>query len=160
RRRAAAIYELVRAPFIEQPLPGRLGWLSPQALLKLGRIDAGRTLWKALAHDFPDTRLRQLFGRYATYNGSSPFRAPATLPVIIHVELAYGIFAVEGGIYRLAEALAERARALGVEIATATEVVEVLAEERGSGACAVGVRLGGGASERADLVVANCEASY
>src|SRR5262249_6702843 len=52
RRRAAAIYELVRAPFIEQPLPGRLGWLSPQALLKLGRIDAGRTLWKALAHDF------------------------------------------------------------------------------------------------------------
>ena len=27
----------------------------------------------------PDPRLQQLFGRYATYCGSSPFAAPATL---------------------------------------------------------------------------------
>ena len=42
--------------------------------------------WKALMRRFGDPRLRQLFGRYATYCGSSPWQAPATLMLIAHVE--------------------------------------------------------------------------
>jgi 1-hydroxycarotenoid 3,4-desaturase len=44
------------------------------------------TLWSALGEHFSDPRLRQLFGRYATYVGSSPLQAPATLMLIAHVE--------------------------------------------------------------------------
>ena len=44
------------------------------------------TLWSALGEYFRDQRLRQLFGRYATYCGSSPFAAPATLMLVAHVE--------------------------------------------------------------------------
>ena len=119
------------------------------------RIDGLRTMWKALEEFFPDPRLRQLFGRYATYNGSSPFHAPATLSVIAHVENAYGIFACEGGIYRLAEALARRADELGVVVRQNAAVESIVVE----GERARGVRLGG-ETLRADLIVANCDALH
>ena len=35
-----------------------------------------QAMWKALGRHFHDPRLQQLFGRYATYCGSSPFVAP------------------------------------------------------------------------------------
>jgi 1-hydroxycarotenoid 3,4-desaturase len=55
-----------------------------------------RDLWRGLARHFHDPRLQQLFGRYATYCGSSPFEAPATLMLVAQVEMD-GVWAVEGG---------------------------------------------------------------
>src|SRR6185369_15256404 len=112
-----------------------------------------RTLWKALHDYFPDPRLQQLFGRYATYNGSNPFLAPATLAVIAHVENAFGIFGCKGGIVRLGEALERCARELGVELRTSTPVVGFRVHR---GDRVVGVELESGALD-ADLVVANCD---
>jgi 1-hydroxycarotenoid 3,4-desaturase len=152
RRHAARIFEIVRGPFMERPIPPVWEMMSPRALLQMTQIDAFRTLWKALESFFPDPRLRQLFGRYATYNGSSPFHAPATLAVIAHVENAWGVFACEGGIYRLAEALGDQARALGVEIQTGAEVEALVLR----GSRVVGVRAGG-EPQLADVVVANCD---
>jgi 1-hydroxycarotenoid 3,4-desaturase len=142
---------------MERPVPSVLELMSPRALLQLTQIDGMRTLWRAIESTFRDPRLQQLFGRYATYNGSSPFHAPATLAVIAHVENAYGIFACKGGIYRLAEALAELARELGVELATGQEIEEIACEPAFGEERAIGVRLPGGALERADVVVANCD---
>ena len=65
------------------------------------RISPFATLWDALGKYFHDPRLRQLFGRYATYCGSSPFAAPATLMLVAHVEQD-GVWLVEGGMHRLA----------------------------------------------------------
>jgi phytoene desaturase len=118
------------------------------------RIDALRTLWTALEGFFTDPRLRQLFARYATYNGSSPYHAPATLAVIAHVENDGGAFSVRGGIARLAEALSARARELGVTIVTSADVDGVLVEDGRT----TGVRLGA-ATERGELVVANCDSA-
>ena len=66
------------------------------------------TLWQALGSHFKDPRLRQLFARYATYCGSSPFMAPATLMLVAHAERE-GVFYVEGGMRRLADALVKLA---------------------------------------------------
>ena len=152
RRHAAKIYEIVRGPFMEQAVPSLFDMLSPRALWQMTQIDGMRTLWRALEEFFADARLRQLFGRYATYNGSSPFHAPATLAVIAHVENAYGIFAVDGGIVRLAEALERRARALGVDIECNADVTRIEIE-RGR---AIGVRVGGHV-EHGDSIIANCD---
>ena len=73
------------------------------------------TLWKALGEHFRDPRLRQLFGRYATYSGSSPFQAPATLMLIAHVE-QQGVWLVEGGMVRLAQAMSALATSLGATV--------------------------------------------
>lgn len=125
-----AIARLVEEPFLRSARPTvaslalgakRLGPMS------LARIDAHRTMWKAIGSFFADARLRALFGRYATYVGSSPFEAPATLNLVAHYERE-GVAVVEGGLSRLAKALADLARSLGVEIRTGCAVRDILAE--------------------------------
>jgi 1-hydroxycarotenoid 3,4-desaturase len=73
------------------------------------------TLWSALGDYFHDPRLRQLFGRYATYVGASPLRAPATLMLIAHVEQD-GVWIVEGGMRRVADALQQLAERHGARL--------------------------------------------
>jgi len=107
-------------------------------------------LWRALGGFFSDERLRQLFARYATYVGSSPLSTPATLMLIAHVELE-GVWLVDGGMHRLAAAMADLGRELGIDLHLNTHVSEVLV--KGGKAC--GVRLEDGTSLPADVVVFN-----
>jgi len=72
-------------------------------MLELMRINPFETLWSAVSRHFKDPRLRQLYGRYATYCGSSPFEAVATLMLIAHVEQD-GVWSVEGGMHAVARA--------------------------------------------------------
>jgi 1-hydroxycarotenoid 3,4-desaturase len=118
------------------------------------RIDGLRTLWAALGDFFHTPHLRQLFGRYATYVGSSPLEAPGTLAVIAGVELA-GVFCVEGGIRRLVAEVAALAARVGVEVATDAEVAEVRVD-RGR---AVGLTLNGGARVEVDAVILAADAA-
>ncbi|MCY1009607.1 FAD-dependent oxidoreductase [Nannocystis pusilla] len=101
-RHTEAIYQKVHGPFIRtaQPtLASLVGSLGLRGLPGALGLDFHRTMWKALGDFFQDPRLRQLFGRYATYYGSSPFEAPATLNLIAHVEQA-GVWAPAGGCRR------------------------------------------------------------
>jgi 1-hydroxycarotenoid 3,4-desaturase len=82
------------------------------------------SLWQTVGQYFSDPRLRQLFGRYATYCGSSPFGAPATLMLVAHVEQA-GVWYVEGGMHRLVEQLTALAQRCGVAVRCATEIREI-----------------------------------
>jgi len=93
-------------------------------LADLWNIKPFVTLWQAVSQYFTDPRLRQLFGRYATYCGSSPFGAPATLMLVAHVEQA-GVWYVEGGMHRLVEQLAALAARCGVTLRCATEIREI-----------------------------------
>jgi 1-hydroxycarotenoid 3,4-desaturase len=70
-------------------------------------------MWRSLGRQFKDERLQQLFARYATYCGSSPWEAPATLMLIAQVELD-GVWSVQGGIHTLAKNLETLARKRGV----------------------------------------------
>jgi 1-hydroxycarotenoid 3,4-desaturase len=103
------------------------------------QINPFETLWKALGKYFKDERLQQLFGRYATYCGASPFKAPATLMMVADVE-AQGVWRVAGGMGQLAHALEAAARKLGVhfrydcaaaKIETARSVIEAVIDEHG-----------------------------
>lgn len=125
---AACIYRTLERPFLRAPRPSVLrltrevGW---RRLADLWRIRPFTSLWRALAGHFRDPRLRQLFGRYATYCGSSPFESPATLMLVAHVE-QQGVWFVEGGMYRLALALERLARERGVEFRYGCAVRELM----------------------------------
>ena len=90
----------------------------------MARINPFETMWKGLGRHFRDPRLQQLFGRYATYCGSSPFLAPATLMLVAHVEQA-GVWTVKGGMHELALALAALARRKGVTFRYGEAVTEI-----------------------------------
>ena len=112
------------------------------------------TLSRALEDHFADPRLRQLFGRYATYCGSSPFLAPATLMLVAHVERE-GVWIVEGGMARLAEALGELARARGAELRFRQRVARIFVEN----GRAAGVETDEGERIAADAVIWNGDAA-
>ena len=79
---------------------------------------------------FSDPHLVQLFDRYATYNGSDPYQAPATLNVIPHLEHSIGAFFPEGGMYSIATSLVDLAKRLGVQFRFETPAQRIL-HERG-----------------------------
>ena len=80
----------------------------------LGAMAPHMTLAKQLAKDFSEPRLAQLFGRYATYVGGSPFASPALLSLIWQAE-ASGVWQVEGGMFELATVLKTLSEAAGAE---------------------------------------------
>jgi 1-hydroxycarotenoid 3,4-desaturase len=155
--RARRIYEALERPFIraERPTPFSLvASAGPFGLMGLWGVSPFATMWKALGEHFRDPRLRQLFGRYATYTGSSPYLAPATLMLIAHVEQA-GVWTVEGGMHRVARALEGVAAAHGARFRYGAHVAEILVE-RGR---AAGVRLADGERIAGDAVVLNADAA-
>lgn len=152
---ARHIWETLADSFVQRPLTNPLGLTWRLGLKRLADLQATRpyeTLWSVLRGHFRDPRLVQLFGRYATYCGCSPFRAPATLMLITHVE-AMGVWQVDGGLNAIAEALAALARRHGARIRTGARAAAIeTARGRASG-----VRLEGGEQLPADAVLANCD---
>jgi len=153
--RARAMYETLDRTFLRAARPNPLTLVGRTGLSGLSRlwgVSPFAVLWDELSVHFRDPRLRQLFGRYATYCGANPFTAPATLMLIAHVEQR-GVWAVEGGMQALAATLAGLAELAGAKIHYGAEVTEILVD----GGRAAGVRLAGGECVEADAVVANAD---
>ncbi len=89
--------------------------LDPATLKPLLRINPLRTMHTENARKFRSPHVIQLFDRYATYNGSSPYMASSMLNVIAHLEHNIGAFFPERGMYSIAETLFKKAQDLGVE---------------------------------------------
>lgn len=156
-RNARQIFETLDSTFIRAPRPSPLGLSLRVGLrrpLRLWGIQPFHTLWALLGRYFHDPRLRQLFGRYATYCGSSPFAATATLALVAHVEQS-GVWLVQGGMQRLAAALADLAARRGARLRYSTEVARILVE----GGRAAGVELADGERLPAEAVVLNADAA-
>ncbi len=157
KKEAAAIYDVLKSTFLTAPKPNpvqlslRVGLHRIDRLLRIRPFD---TLWSALSRHFSDDRLRQLFGRYATYCGASPFLAPATLMLIAMVEMD-GVWSVKGGMQNLARALADVLRMQGGTIGYGRHVEDVVVRSGRTH----GVRLNGGERIEADAVVFNGDAA-
>lgn len=127
-KRSRQVYQSLEKAYVRgsRPTPWslmhRVGW---RGLPGLARISPFTTLWHELGGHFKTYRMRQLFGRYSTYCGSSPYLAPATLMLIAHVEQD-GLWLVEGGMHRLAKLLAGLITQAGGSILYNTKVLEVL----------------------------------
>lgn len=130
---SAAVFNTLKDTYIAAPCPtptqlaSRVGFLNAPKLLALKPL---QTLWRSLETYFPDARLRQLFGRYATYVGSSPFLAPATLMLIAHVEQE-GVWFVKDGIHQLAAAMAKVAQAQGASLRLQSDIDTIATDRSG-----------------------------
>lgn len=112
-----------------------------------------QTMDAAIRRRVHSPHLRQLLGRFATYVGASPYRAPATLSVIAHVELTSGVWYPHGGVYAIAAALQRLACELGVAIHCSTPVTRI----ETAGGAVTGLRLGDGRTVAARTVLANVD---
>lgn len=150
---ARQVYDTLEGPVIRSarpnliPLMARLG---PTGLGVLTRLGPLRSLWHSMQQQFTDQRLRQLFARYATYCGSSPWQAPATLMLIAQVEMN-GVWSVRGGMTALSGMLARLAQARGASLRYRTRCTRIV-QRQGR---VTGVLLDTGEYLPADAVVFN-----
>jgi 1-hydroxycarotenoid 3,4-desaturase len=154
---AAQTYATLERPFLRGTRTSPLGLTARIGLTRLGDMASIRpfaSLWRVLGRHFHDPRLRQLFGRYATYSGSSPFLAPATLMLIAHVERT-GVWAVEGGMHAVALALQRLAERHGARFhfGAGCKCIEM------SNGAVSGVVLDTGEAIAATRIIANCDPS-
>jgi phytoene desaturase len=151
------IWEVAERTFFAGPMD------NPVALLKrmqspkdLATIDALRTLNDAARATFDSPELQQWANRYATYSGSSPVPASATLACIPHIEAEYGCWYPMGGLGALRAALVRVAIEQGVTIKTACDVAQITTQ----GQVVTGVKLADGTTTAADIVIANVDAEH
>lgn len=151
------IWEISERTFFAGPMGSPLALLRRmRSPLDLVRIDPVRTLARSAERTLRDPRMVQWAGRYATYSGSSPYRAPATLGCIAHVEHAYGCWYPVGGLGALRDAFTRVAARVGVETRCRTEVTAIST----TGDRVDGVLVADGSSIPADIVVANADATH
>ncbi|MDG4646947.1 phytoene desaturase family protein [Roseibacterium sp. SDUM158017] len=151
-KKAWRLFEAFDAPVMQEAEP-KLSSLTAHVLKEPSLIAAmapGLSMARSLRMEFSDPRLRQLFGRYATYVGGSPYLSPAILGLIFHSE-ASGVWRVEGGMHMLARALHKLALARGVTFRFGAEARRIETQDERCTA----VHLTDGTRLAADIVLFN-----
>ena len=157
-QRAARMYELGAPVFLNNDLHRLAGFNTPsgrRAAMRLAELDFMRSMHGANMRDFCDRRLVSIFDRYATYNGSDPYKAPATLNMIAHLENNLGASFPLRGMYSIADGLFRLARRYGVEFRLGTRVESVVRSKRKvEGICSAN------GFEHYDIVVCDADVAY
>lgn len=152
------IWDAAAPNFVQGPAPtwaamAALALRRPRALLA---VDPLSSMTAGIDRHVADPHLRMLLRRYATYNGSDPRKAPATLNCIAHVELSLGGYGVEGGIRALVQALVTAIEERGGVIECGVTAERVVVED----GIAAGVAVAGGGIRRGRAVVVNADVGW
>lgn len=151
-RDAERIHHALDRSFLHATRP-RTGFdLIARAGLQLPRLRPTQTFAAAVASRLHDPRLRQLFGQFSTEHGTPADRAPAAALLLAHMRLADS-WTIEGGMYRLATALAALAVRTGATLRFDTPALEIVV----TAGRATGIRLENNETLGADAVVMNGE---
>jgi phytoene desaturase len=103
-----------------------IGDAGRKSLKALHRLDALTSMHNRNQKTFGKSNLTQLFDRYATYNGSDPYRAPATLNMIAHLEHNTGAFFPKKGMHEVVLSLVKLAKEVGIEFKLNEPVLELI----------------------------------
>jgi phytoene desaturase len=148
-------YELTESLFLKKSLHKLSTYLSKdtvRAVVRAHRLGLMNTLHDENTRAFSDERMVQLMNRYATYNGSSPYRTPGIMSMIPHLEQHYGTFFPKGGMISITNALYDRAQELGVQFHFNQGVEEILVSDDK----AMGIRMGD-RTVQCDVVLSNMD---
>lgn len=154
------LLEISEAMFLRSPLSQwrKGGFVSAlKNLMKLGRMDVLRSMHKANASYVQDPRLVQLLDRFATYNGSNPYKAPAALNCIAWVEHGRPVYGLRQGIAAIPQAIERRARELGTRFHYGAKVASLVPPKRQGALFHIGFQ--DGSRIRARKVVSNIDVS-
>ena len=150
-------YRLAGEIFLKKPLKKIstwLGWDVMKALSWFHGYDLFKTLDKTNSNHFSSPEIIQLFNRYATYNGSDPYRTSGMFSMIPHIEMDLGAWAPEGGMIGITNCILQLGERLGVEYRFNAEVSQIIHD----GKKVMGIEVNGETLDF-DLVVSNMDIS-
>lgn len=158
-RDAAHKYEVSGRTFLEKSLHKTSTWLNwsvAKAMLKIPGLDLTTSMHKVHQRDLGHPKLVQLFDRFATYNGSNPYKAPGLLSMIPHFEHHFGAYLPTNGMYDISQSIHELGKRLGVKYHFNSKVAKVLHDEQR----ASGIQLADGSEHRFDQVICNMDVFF
>ena len=126
-------YDLTSSLFLENSLHKLATYLTKdtlKAIFKVKSLDINTSLHAYNAKAFNDPKLVQLFDRFATYNGSSPYQTPGIMSMIPHLEQYYGTFFPEGGMHSITKSIYQLALDLGIEFHFNSKVEKIIIQKK------------------------------
>jgi phytoene desaturase len=127
--RSEFIYKKTHKTFLERSLHLAKSYWSKDILetvLAIPNLGLFSSMHSVNSKKLNHPKLVQIYDRFATYNGSNPYKAPATLNVIPHLEHGFGTFYPKKGMNDIAMSLLQLAKDLGVELLLNHPVDEIL----------------------------------
>lgn len=149
------MYKATSKMFMEKSLHKLSSYLSSStldALLALPSLHLTRSLDQLNQQKLSSPKATQVFNRYATYNGSSPYKTPGVMHVIPHLEHNVGTFFPKNGMHQITQSLVELAKELGVNFYFGQKVKHILTQ----GNKVTGIQLDD-RNQKADLVISNSD---
>ena len=148
-------YEALYPVFISSSLH-RLGqWMNKgifRALFRMPKYGLFKTMNNVNKSYFKNEKTVQILNRFATYNGSNPYRTPGLLNIIAHLELNIGPYIPKGGMVAITNSVYKKACSMGVEFHFNQKVDEIFFEaEEPSGVLVNGVK------KYSDIIVSNMD---
>lgn len=156
--RSARMYQAIGKVFLDHSLHKTRSLFRPPVLRALAATRWSylfRTMHSVNGTCFENPKTVQLFDRYATYNGSDPYRAPGMLNMIPHLEHNGGVYYPKGGMISIADALYKLAVKKGVVFHFNAPVQRIIRNERK----AMGIVVND-ANVHADIVVSNMDVYF
>jgi len=149
------LYQYLGDLFIRRPIHSFKTFLSKDAFKtysRLHKLDFFRTMAGANESFFKSPKVIQLFNRYATYNGSNPYKTPATMNIIPHLEFNQGAYFPLKGMHQITTSLFELAKRKGVKFQFGNKVSNIIVSNKK----ATGVTING-RNLNFDVVVTNMD---
>ena len=131
-KRAKKKFDLTAPLFLEQSLHKLKGFLNVKtlrALINLGLYEINQNLHSVNVTQLKEPHLVQMYDRYATYNGSSPYQTPGIMTLVQHLEQEYGTFVPDGGMEQITQSLFELAKRKGITFHLGEKVNQILVKK-------------------------------
>ena len=148
-------YDLTKSMFLEQSLHKLKTYFSKDLLIGLFNVfsfQINKTLNQVNESELKEPHLVQLFNRFATYNGSSPYKTPGMMTLVQHLEQEYGTYVSDKGMNNITKSLYDLAIRQGVKFKFESYVSKILVNNKK----AVGVMVGE-KSYNSEIVVSNMD---
>ena len=148
-------YDLTKSMFLEQSLHKLKTYLSKDLLIGLCNVfsfQINKTLNQVNELELKEPHLVQLFNRFATYNGSSPYKTPGMMTLVQHLEQEYGTFVSDKGMQNITNSLYNLALRQGVDFKFNNYVSEILVSNK----IATGIKVGDKTYE-SDIIISNMD---
>ena len=131
-KRAKKKFDLTAPLFLEQSLHKLKGFFNVKtlrALINLGLYEINQNLHSVNVTQLKEPHLVQMYDRYATYNGSSPYQTPGIMTLVQHLEQEYGTFVPDGGMEQITQSLFELAKRKGITFHLGEKVNQILVKK-------------------------------
>ncbi|MDO9270184.1 MAG: phytoene desaturase family protein [Methylobacter sp.] len=143
-------------PCIKRDYSSLKAFFSLDLLRALPRLALNHSVFSNLGKYFKAEKMRLVFSFQSKYLGMSPWDCPALFTMLSYLEHEYGIYHVEGGLNKIAAAMAKVITEQGGVIHTGTAVESLIIKDK----VAKGVRLHDGSEIVADEVIVNADFAY